>query len=257
VDFSETGAKLTRALDSLKKWTMEGYRTRGMQFSALLATLREMTDVGEKRPIIIFQTDGDEVAKLSNWPPIAGEQLRKYEYNMNDIYAEAERSRARVYTVVAGERLVGISPEEAAERAERMLKKEYVARAKIKDMWYGFKRVPNKAGKNTTGFAVPEVILKQFRMKRAERAIETLVEGQAAAVRTAELTGGWASFLEGPEQADEIYRRILADTDNRYVIGYYPTNKRMDGTLRRVRVGVRNHPEYVVRYRQGYYATPR
>jgi VWFA-related protein len=94
VAFTKDKKKLTRALDSLKKWTMEGYRTRSMQFSALLATLREMIDVGEKRPIIIFQTDGDEVAKLSNWPPIAGEQLQKYEYNLmsGHIYKPASRS---------------------------------------------------------------------------------------------------------------------------------------------------------------------
>jgi hypothetical protein len=38
--------------------------------------------------------------------------------------------------------------------------------------------------------------LREFREKSERRAVETLLEGQAAAARVAELTGGWASFLE-------------------------------------------------------------
>ena len=73
----------------------------------------------------------------------------------------------------------------------------------------------------------------------------------------AELSGGWTEFPDTPQRAAAIYGRILADINNHYIIGYYPTNKQRDGQIRRVRVCVRAHPEYKVHGRQSYYATPR
>jgi hypothetical protein len=63
--------------------------------------------------------------------------------------------------------------------------------------------------------------------------------------------------LDKPEQANEIYSRILADINHRYIISYYPTNQGQDGKLRRVRIEVRGHPDYVVQGRTSYYAMPR
>jgi hypothetical protein len=54
-----------------------------------------------------------------------------------------------------------------------------------------------------------------------------------------------------------VYARILADINRRYVIGYYPSNKELDGKLREVRVEVRGHPEYAVQGRRSYYAVSR
>ena len=75
--------------------------------------------------------------------------------------------------------------------------------------------------------------------------------------RVADLTGGWTSFLEEPVQAADIYARILADINHRYVISYYPTDQAQDGRLRKVHVEVRGHPDYVVQGRTSYYATAR
>jgi hypothetical protein len=87
--------------------------------------------------------------------------------------------------------------------------------------------------------------------------MNTYVNNQEAAARVAELSGGWAEFLNSPERATAIYERILADINNRYIIGYYPTNKERDGKLRKVHIEVRNHPEYKVHGRESYYATSR
>jgi len=256
IGFTKDKKKLKQTLNSLERWTLEGYHTRSMQFSALLATLRELIDVKKQRPIIIFQTDGDEVGRLSRWPPIAGEQSPTYAYDMNDVYSEVEKSRTKIYTVVPNDRLVGFSEQEAIERARRMLEKQRAAQSKTKDMWYGAKRLPPEATSNrTVHVSLPG--LEELREKGTKRAIDTFVQGQAAAARVAELTGGWTSFLETPEQANEVYGHILADINHRYIIGYYPANKVMDGTLRRVRVEVRGHPEYAVQGRRSYYATPR
>lgn len=84
-----------------------------------------------------------------------------------------------------------------------------------------------------------------------------MIKGQTAAARVADLTGGWTSFLESENQASEIYGRILEDINHRYIVSYYPTNKTIDGKLRKVRIEVRGHPDYVVEGRTTYYAIPR
>lgn len=68
------------------------------------------------------------------------------------------------------------------------------------------------------------------------------------------LSGGWPDFLEKPEQANAVYARIFNDMNNRYVIGYYPTNKTHDGTRRTIKIEVRGHPEYIVWGRKTYLA---
>jgi hypothetical protein len=73
-------------------------------------------------------------------------------------------------------------------------------------------------------------------------------------VEAAALTGGWAEYLEKPEDAQAIYSQILSDINQRYVIGYYPTNDARDGGLRRVKITVRDHPEYQTLGRKMYYA---
>ena len=72
-------------------------------------------------------------------------------------------------------------------------------------------------------------------------------------VRVAELSGGNAGFIEKPEDAENIYSEIFTVIKNRYVIGYYPTNEQKDGKRREVKIEVRNHPEYIVTGRKGYF----
>jgi VWFA-related protein len=263
--FTRDKKRLKSTLDSLKRYTLEGYHTRSMQFSALLATLRELVgDAEKRRPIIILQTDGDEVGRLSGWPPVAGEQVVDYGYTMGDVYAEAERSRAHIYTVVPNERLLGLPEQEVESRVRLTMERRRAAAKKDEGLWYGMRRVPakNPAGPSApapAGFDVSPTSesFRKLREKLHKRAVETLVQGQVAAARVAELTGGWASFLERPEDADAVYRRILADINRRYVIGYYPTRKELDGKLRQVKVEVRGHPDYVVQGRRSYFALPR
>jgi hypothetical protein len=77
---------------------------------------------------------------------------------------------------------------------------------------------------------------------------------QQAAEGVADLTGGQTFFLEQPDQAGDIYSRILSDVNRRYVIGYYPTNKATDGKRRKVAIEVRNHPDYIIQGRKSYIA---
>ena len=75
-----------------------------------------------------------------------------------------------------------------------------------------------------------------------------------AVVRVAKVTGGWADYLEKPEQADNLYARILNDINQRYVVGYYPKNRIRDGKRRSISIEVRGHPEYFVIGRKSYFA---
>src|SRR6266567_7843290 len=152
-DFTNDKNALKDKLESLRRrsstWdtpntTPKQHFGRSAQYSALLATLREMFDEEDQRPIIIFQTDGDEALWLRNpitvrqVPPNLPKDLRKeaeralsiwqkdprnsqQEFSLNDVYRAVEKSRAIIYTVIPGFQLIGLSLDEqiAKMKAER------------------------------------------------------------------------------------------------------------------------------------------
>ncbi len=235
------------------------------QYSAFMATLKEAFDAEDQRPIIIFQTDGDEAVFLrnpiigpfipSNLPPERqaaalenADRTRKTqlenmrEFSLSDVYKAAEKSRATVYTVVPGFRLVGLSPDEQ----EKQLKAASVERRRAWSTFGG--KSADQVGK------IEEARWRSLPPEQLKYEVETAVKIQTALAEVAPLTGGWTSFLEQPTQADEIYSRIFSDINRRYVIGYYPTNKVHDGKRRKVNVEVRGHPDYTVLGRKSYFA---
>jgi hypothetical protein len=207
-----------------------------------LATLRELFDEQATRPIVIFQTDGDELASLHDspapgFPPsdVAPEAFKaaflatQREFSIADVFREAERSRATVYTVVPGVRFIGLKPGEEKEK-EKSLRREL-----DKDSALGSLYVP-------------------ARERWLQETIRVTQQQQTALDELSKLTGGWTKFLEEPSQAARIYASILSDIGQRYVVGFYPTNKARDGKRRRVQIEVRGHPEYTVWGRKAYYA---
>ncbi|HKP86962.1 MAG TPA: VWA domain-containing protein [Blastocatellia bacterium] len=234
VDFTRDKARLNSELDSFAKRTKAGrepknrkFQGRSRQFSALFATLREMASDPEKRPIIIFQTDGDEAPRFRDQVKIGLPSPNAPAYGLNDIYAAAEKSRATIYSVITNERLAGLDDDELYQRGRKMLE------AINPNILNG----PH---------APPEQAIRLH--------MSNLAKGQMAMVEVANLTGGWAEYLEDPEDAQAIYAQILTDINQRYVIGYYPTNKNRDGGLRHVKIAVRDHPEYQTLGRKLYYA---
>jgi len=237
VGFTRDKKRLKSALDRLDKRARNGFRGRSRQFSALLATLKDLIDVGTKRPIVIFQTDGDEADNLRD-PPRGGSNAAGV-YYMSDIYAEVQRSRVRIYTLIPGQKLFGVTEAELLEAGRRMV-------AGYNETYVEYHK---RYGVRQDYEPPPDQITILLAAKRAR--------DQEAAARVADISGGWASFFERPEQAAAAYARILSDINRQYVIGYYPTNRERDGRLRKVRVEVRNHPEYAVRGRESYIALPR
>jgi VWFA-related protein len=272
VDFTADKKKLKKELDELVKSATEktgllartfgrGRRLgRSAQFSALMATLNEAFREEDLRPLVIFQTDGDEVGFLREpiWRPsvppglppdmhqqaVEGVQRglkrmdeNRREFSLRDIHAAAERARATIYTVIPGYKYVGLSLEE-------QLKKRGAANERLLAVWKPsaeWRRAAEERARRTP----PEAV--RHGLAQTEKIQQALID-------LSELTGGWADFLEEPEQAGAIYERIFSDVNRRYVIGYQPTNKARDGSRRRVQIEVRGHPDYTVRGRKSYYA---
>jgi VWFA-related protein len=237
--FTRDKLKLKDGLDSLRKRAKSKRFGRSEQYSALLATLKELT-AGVERPIIIFQTDGDELGSLRNAAASpSGAEVRATpgdsfkEYSLEDIYTAAEKTRASIYAVIPGVRFAGVPPEEYVERARKLFGKLF----ELQQEWGGWGRQLTPTFEN-------------YLRSRAQTALRQ----QLALAGIANLAGGWAEYLEEPGQAAGIYDRIFSGIERRYILTYYPTNTRRDGKLRRVEIKVRNHPEYAILGKKSYYA---
>jgi VWFA-related protein len=268
VNYTNNKQRLKDGLDLLLKRTALGASPlldpverhipfgRGYQYSALMAVLKEAFDGEDLRPIIVFQTWGTEAHVLQNpitLPPIpAGlttewksemdrnlthfeeyHRRNKREFSLNDVYKAAETSRATIYTVVPGFRLIGLSSEEQTAQIRA-----------ANDRVISLPWVSNKTRKLNR--SLPREILKWE--------ADDTVNLQSALALLSTITGGWIEFVDQPSQADEIYSRIFSDINRRYLVGYYPTNKERDGQRRKVNISVREHPEYMVMGRKAYYA---
>ncbi len=243
VDFTRDKSQLSNALDSLREKVKSDRFGKGATFSALLATLRELFSVEDTRPIVIFQTDGGQLAFMQ---PVDHDLLpqdrrareRILQFSLNDVNSVVEKSaRTTIYTVLPGLRLIGLPLSEQARRADIIERRQYVVLRRA------LKSNPNLPPSppwlaSSTGLCKQRCQLKM----------------QQAAAGVAEIAGGKTFFLEQPEQASDIYSQVLSDVNRRYVIGYYPTNKTSDGKRRKVVIEVRNHPEYTVEGRKSYVA---
>jgi VWFA-related protein len=68
----------------------------------------------------------------------------------------------------------------------------------------------------------------------------------------AEETGGVAAV--GTNNMDKAFDRIVQENSSYYVLGYYPTNEKRDGKLRKISVKVNGYPEAQVTFRKRYAA---
>jgi len=238
VDFTTDKQLLKSRLEGLKASALAGNVGASDQFDALMATLTEIFNNADVRPIVIFQTDGDEFDDLrGNAPPTRFWLPARFSFQ--NVLTAAEKSRVTIYPVISGVRYAAVPEAELVERAlndwlNRQSAGEELLRARKQPL-------PKERPTNPTKEALMNYAT-QWRTR------------QMAMVQLAQLTGAWPEFLETPEQADEIYTRILTDIDRRYIIGYYPTNRARDGKRRKVSVEVRGHPEYLVWGQKSYFA---
>jgi Ca-activated chloride channel family protein len=93
-------------------------------------------------------------------------------------------------------------------------------------------------------------LLGQENKREAKSARKTLMQ-----IATA--SGGLAFFPENVDDVHSICEQVAHDIRNQYILAYYPTNSRRDGTFRAVSVTVippRGRGKLVPRTRNGYYA---
>ena len=72
----------------------------------------------------------------------------------------------------------------------------------------------------------------------------------------AEATGGKTYFPKDVEEVDAIAHQVAKDIRSQYIIEYSPSNSKMDGTFRAIKVTAKAPGNPTVRTRSGYYATP-
>lgn len=93
-------------------------------------------------------------------------------------------------------------------------------------------------------------LLSQESKKSAKKARRALEEISKA-------SGGLAYFPENVDDVHNICQQVAHDIRNQYILAYYPTNTKRDGTFRTVTVEVvppRGRGRLVARTRNGYYA---
>lgn len=67
-------------------------------------------------------------------------------------------------------------------------------------------------------------------------------------------SGGQAYFPRELADLESIAKKIGSDLRSQYSIGYYPSNGKLDGTFRKLKVILSDNKEYAVRTRSGYFA---
>jgi Ca-activated chloride channel family protein len=93
-------------------------------------------------------------------------------------------------------------------------------------------------------------LLSQERGKSKNKAKKALED-------IAKVSGGASYFPENVEDVHVICEQVAHDIRNQYILAYYPTNNKRDGTFRAVSVEVvppRGRGKLVARTRNGYYA---
>jgi Ca-activated chloride channel family protein len=79
---------------------------------------------------------------------------------------------------------------------------------------------------------------------------------RAALQQIADTTGGKAFFPGSVRDLDDVYQHVLQEIHGQYTLGYVSTNRRMDGSWRRLRIHVAKPglDDMTIRARAGYYA---
>jgi VWFA-related protein len=207
VDFTGDKELLKDKLESLRTSALSGVLGRSLQYDALMATLKELFNEEDVRPIIIFQTDGDQLNRLKG-----GRQSNPYIlqrlFSFQDLMTGAEKARATIYSIIPGIRFIGLSEDEQLKRARTDVQNRMESMIELRRL-------------NNLPSRIPGTPSDTF--LRTDAA--TWFQLQSALVGIANHSGGWTDFLEQPDQANDVYTRVLSDINTRYIIGYYPTNR--------------------------------
>jgi VWFA-related protein len=233
-DFTNDKLRLKKRLDGLKKKSFDKRDGMSLQLSALYVTLRELFDAEDIRPVVILQSDGDEYWSLKtsktrkySTPPEKWIQRPCFGLCQNatfdNILGAVALSRATVYSIVPGYRMIGLSLEQQRQKARASMKRRSKAEAEI----FGFSM--------SHPWAEDKTALSGW-----------FLDAQLALRDLSTTSGGYIDFIEEPADAAIVYDTLFQTITSRYSIGYYPDQTEGTGSWRNVKVTVKNHPEYIV-----------
>lgn len=242
-DFTNDKVKLKKELE----WVYKDYNKNvgrtggwGLTYTALHTVLNELFDDENIRPIVILQSNGGELhfikgGKFDGSRSKFGLYYGFYNFTFQELLTKIIEKRATVYSIITGRRFAGLSDEEK------------IRNLVLLQMDHQYDSPPVKLESIVPlDKATDNLVIR--------RAMQDVLEFQTALVEVAETSGGTAKFLQPSEDAAAIYSDIFSDTLNRYLIGYYSTNQEQDKTIRKVKIEVRDHPEYVILGRKSYFA---
>lgn len=78
--------------------------------------------------------------------------------------------------------------------------------------------------------------------------------GPGVANKMASETGGRVIDVHNNKTLEKAFDEIAEELSSQYVLGYYPTNEKRDGTFRKIQVEVVSRSDAKVTARKGYYA---
>jgi VWFA-related protein len=81
--------------------------------------------------------------------------------------------------------------------------------------------------------------------------------GPGVASKMASETGGRVIDVHNEKSLEKAFDEIAEELSSQYVLGYYPTNEKRDGTFRKIQVEIISHSDAKITARKGYYAPRR
>ncbi len=232
-NFTSDKSNLKAKLEFLRTRALEGKVGRSKQFSALFAVLNELFHDGDLRPKIIFQTDGDQYP-LINRSVRTDDSETEVRFTYDDILKAAEKAGTTVYSIIPGSDLCGVSGQKRRDLARDDLENSRRIYSSLKNIAY----TPAKG----------------FDRKYLDQWADARERDALAVAKIAVATGGFSAHLEMPESATAVYSRILSEMNQRYVVGYYPTNETRDGKRRKIKITTSTGTDHKIYGRTSYVA---
>lgn len=240
-DFTNDKTKLKEKLESVYKRYISPYTAggHGYSYTALFTVLNEMFDKDGIRPIVILQSNGRELYMLKDGKRDASRsEFALYygfqDFTYEDILRKIVEKRVTIYSIIPGRRFAGLSDDEKIRNLVLFQIDHQYDHTPIKLRSIEPRKDDTQEEENM------------------RRILQEFTELQSAVAEIAETSGGTVNYLQTPEDAKTIYSDIFSTIDKRYLIGYYSTNQEQDNKLRKIKIEVRNHPEYIILGRKTY-----
>lgn len=233
--FTNDKAKLKTGLEVLGTRARDRKFGMSRQLSALFAAVDQLFSTDEKRPVVILQTDGDEfpllslgrnIFRFSGCPPLID--------RFGELETVLERSGTTVHSIIPGLPLDG-GHQKIGITEIGQLDLETIVRQEA------------RIRKNALAERKSSLLDRQVRNWANNRLL-----GARAVEKISRMTGGTTQYLGSPERAGEVYRRILDEMNQKYVIGYYPIDALRDERQRKIKISLKQGLNYQVRGRRSY-----